>query len=172
MLAPMLVIAGLCILFGVYNPLPLRGLVQPVLGARMAGHDFSGVPHAWGLVAATVVVLAAAAANHAWGVRRTGSGLKAADHIHYAPVLHGLYDHAEKRHFDPYDLGLQLVRAVGWVGWRIDRLIDFVCEFVIAGTVRVLALLVRALHNGSHATYLGWALAGFGCILWLLFEAG
>ena len=51
-------------------------------------------------------------------------------------------------------------------------LIDFVGEFVIAGTVRILALLVRALHNGSHATYLGWALAGFGCILWLLFEAG
>ena len=38
MLLPMIIIAAFCVLFGVYNALPLRHLIQPILGeARMEG---------------------------------------------------------------------------------------------------------------------------------------
>ena len=34
MLLPMIVIAIICILFGVYNQLPLNNLIQPIIGER------------------------------------------------------------------------------------------------------------------------------------------
>ena len=50
MLVPMLVIAGLCVVFGIWNYLPLQKLIQPILGERLAGHDFSGWPHSVKLI--------------------------------------------------------------------------------------------------------------------------
>ncbi len=102
MLFPMIVIAFLCVLFGVFNSIPLKMFIQPVLGElRLEGKDFSGFPANFMLVIVTVVVLIGALLNHLWGVKRKGSGLKAVDHIHYAPVLSTIYDKAEKRYFDP-----------------------------------------------------------------------
>ena len=42
MLFPILTLAGLCVLFGVYNVLPLEYLIQPVLGERLQGQSFAG----------------------------------------------------------------------------------------------------------------------------------
>jgi NADH-quinone oxidoreductase subunit L len=161
----MIAIAGLCVLFGVYNALPLRRLIQPILGARLEGHDYAGLPHNWILVAATVAALAAAVVNHLWGVKRAGSGLGAADHIHHAPVLNALYDKAEARWFDPYEIGLKIVRAAARVLWGIDRTIDFVYDTVVVVGARVAVALVRAPHTGNYAQYLLWALAGLALVV-------
>jgi len=169
MLLPMIVIAGFCVLFGVYNPLPLRHLIQPILGARMEGHDFSGLPHNWILVGATVVVLIGAVLNHLWGAKRAGSGLGAADHIHHAPVLNTLYDKAEQNWFDPYDIGLKVVHAASRILWEVDRIIDFMYETFVVGVTRGFVAVVRAPHTGSYAMYLIWSLAGLALIaLYLL----
>lgn len=161
MLVPMIVIAAFCVLFGVYNPLPIRHLIQPILGAqRLEGHDYAGWPHSWMLVAATVVVLAGAVLNHLWGARRAGSGLGAVEHIHHAPVLGAIYDRAERRWFDPYDIGLKIVHVAARVLWRLDRAIDFFYEKVVVRTTRGCVAVVRAPHTGSYALYLVWALAG------------
>jgi NADH-quinone oxidoreductase subunit L len=165
MLLPMIVIASFCVLFGVYNALPLRNLIQPVLGeARLEGHDYSGLPANWMLVAATVVVLIGAVLNHLWGAKRTGGGLGAADHIHHAPILHPLYDKAEKRWFDPYEIGLRLTHAVARILWRTDRLIDYIYEPLVVRVTRVFVDVVRAPHTGSYAAYLLWSLAGLALI--------
>ena len=86
--SPMIVLAGLCVLFGVANQLPLGTFIQPAVGSRVTGGaSFAGFPASATLVGLTLVALAVAVINHIFGVRRTGRGLGAVDHIHHAPVL-------------------------------------------------------------------------------------
>lgn len=161
MLLPMLVIAGLCVLFGVYNALPLNNLIIPILGAdAVAGHHIVGWPTSNLLVILTCVALLLAVLNHWFGVKKSGSGLGASDHIHYAPVLHTMYDKAEKRWFDPYEIGMKLVYAISKLCWWIDRFIDFLYNKVVVHITFAFTGVVRALHNGAHATYLLWCLIG------------
>ena len=161
MLAPMIVIAAICVLFGLYNQLPLRHLIEPVLGPeRLEGHTFGGLPKNWILVGVTMVVLAGALINHLVGARRAGNGLGAVDHIHYAPGLAAIYDKAERRWFDPYDLGLKVVGVLAKLLWGIDRLIDWIYDGFTVNLATGLGRLISWLHNGSFATYLMWALGG------------
>ncbi len=161
MLVPMLVLVAGCILFGVYNPLPLHGLIQPILGeARLEGHDYAGLPHSALLVVLTCVALAVAVANHLWGAKRSGSGLHAVDHIHHAPGLAAVYGMAERRAFDPYDQGLVVVRGFSLVAWWFDRGIDWVYDVVSVRVARSLGQALRSAHTGSYAVYVVWSLAG------------
>ena len=64
MLVPMIVIALGCIVFGVYNKLPLNRLIQPVLGAPgQPDINFAGWPASALLVIITLMVLAGGAAE-------------------------------------------------------------------------------------------------------------
>jgi NADH-quinone oxidoreductase subunit L len=164
MLLPMIAIAGMCVLFGVYNALPLRHFIQPILGERLEGHDFAGLPTNWVLVATTVAVLIGAILNHLWGSNRAGSGLGAADHIHHAPILNALYDKAEKRWFDPYEIGLKIVQFASQVLWQVDRIIDSFYETWVVRTTHVFVAIIRTVHTGSYALYLFWALAGLALV--------
>jgi formate hydrogenlyase subunit 3/multisubunit Na+/H+ antiporter MnhD subunit len=164
MLVPMIVIAAFCILFGVYNPLPIRTLIQPGLGPSIEGHHYAGWPHSMILVGATVVVLLGALANHLWGARRAGTGLGAVEHIHYAPIMHPLYDRAERRAFDLYDIGLRVVNFASRIFFGIDRVIDWIYDKLIVRVTKGLVAAVRAPHTGSYALYLLWALAGLALI--------
>ncbi|MFH0801944.1 MAG: proton-conducting transporter membrane subunit [bacterium] len=165
MLLPMIIIAGLCILFGVYNSIPLRNLIQPILGMRMEGHDYSGLPHSVVIVGITVLVILGAFFNHLYGVKKSGSGLGAADHIHHAPVLSGIYDRAEKRAFDPYDIGLGITNWISKIAWGVDRFIDWIYERLVVGIAYGLGGLIRFLHSGNYSTYLLWALLGLVYIM-------
>jgi NADH-quinone oxidoreductase subunit L len=160
MLVPMITIAGFCVLFGVYNPLPLRHLIQPILGARMEGLDFSGFPHSAFLVVMTFVSLLAAFLNHRWGVQRTGKGIGAVDHIHYAPVLHQIYDRAERRFFDPYDIGMGIVNVYANIAFGIDRGFDWLYNVFTVKLTYAFTDGIRELHNGSYSTYIVWSLTG------------
>lgn len=161
MLIPMIVIAGLCVLFGVYNALPLQHLIEPILGqGRLEGHSMAGWPASVTLVGFTVLALLVALLSHWYGVKKSGCGLGAANHIHHAPVLHTIYDKAEKRWFDPYDVGLKIVHGISKLAWWIDRAIDFIYNKVLVYIAYGLTRDIRALHTGSYATYLLWAIGG------------
>ncbi|MFA6079323.1 MAG: proton-conducting transporter membrane subunit, partial [Candidatus Omnitrophota bacterium] len=171
MLIPMIVIALTCIVFGVWNALPLNNLIQPILGEhRLEGHNFSGLPANMTVVAITIIVLIAAFLNHIYGVKRTGSGLKAVDHIHYAPGLSIIYDKAEKRFFDPYDIGLRIVGFVSKIAWGCDRGIDWVYNVLTVKVTFAFTGGIRKLHNGSYSTYILWSLAG--ALVMILFLMG
>jgi formate hydrogenlyase subunit 3/multisubunit Na+/H+ antiporter MnhD subunit len=165
MLVPMIVIASFCILFGVYNPLPLNNLIQPILGDRMAGMNFSGLPHNWILVAVSVVVLLLAFANHTYGVSKTKRGLGAVDHIHYAPVLHQMYNWAEKRYFDPYDIGRHIVSVLSKVLFAIDRAIDWFYETFCSWLVASLSKILKKAFSGNFSASVSWSLIGFAIII-------
>ncbi|MCB4792255.1 MAG: NADH-quinone oxidoreductase subunit L [Elusimicrobia bacterium] len=162
MLVPMIVIASFCVLFGLYNSLPINKLITPIIALRLEGahHSFSGMPSNVLLIILTLVTLAGALLNHLYGVKKSGSGLGASDHIHYAPGLSGIYDRAEKRFFDPYDIGLKLVDVFKTVSFYIDRLIDLVYNRISVDTTYFFARNVQYLHGGNYSVYLAWSLVG------------
>jgi len=163
MLVPMLAIAGLCVLFGLGNALPIHHLVLPAVAAHVepAGHHLSGpIPAAWGLAAVTVLVQAAAVANHAFGVRRAGSGLGAVDHLHHAPVARQLFDAAERRWFDPYVIAVRLIQAFARAAAALDRAIDFFFDGLSSGAALRLSAGLRRADAGNHARFVTWSMVG------------
>jgi formate hydrogenlyase subunit 3/multisubunit Na+/H+ antiporter MnhD subunit len=166
MLIPMIVIALSCILFGVWNYLPVKYLIQPVLGEHLLeSRNFYGFPTNALLVLVTTLVLIAAVINHIYGVKRTGSALKAADHIHYAPILSKIYGKAQMRYFDPYDIGRKLVKLFSWTMWLIDKAIDSIYNDLAPRLAYTITDRIRKLHNGNYKTYMIWSLAGAGIVL-------
>lgn len=159
MLVPMIIIAGGCIVFGFWNSLPIN-IIQPVLGARLEGNSFAGFPANFMLVTITLIVLAGAIINHLYGVITKGSGLKAVDHIHYAPGLSWLYDRAEKRVFDPYNIGMFFVGIATRIGWWIDRGIDWIYDVFTVKLTFAFTNGIRKAHSGSLSVYLAWSLVG------------
>ncbi|MFA5113869.1 MAG: proton-conducting transporter membrane subunit [Candidatus Margulisiibacteriota bacterium] len=169
MLLPMIVIAAVCVLFGVYNVLPVKYLLQPVLAPHLLeGHNFYGLPSNLLLIAITLLVLIGALLNHLYGVRKTGQGLGAVDHIHYAPGLHQAYDLAEKKAFDPYEIGMKGVGALSRLLYKLDRLIDGFYEVVVVKLVEWGSALTRRVQSGNVSAYVAWSLVGGLTVLWLV----
>ncbi len=170
MLVSMAVLAIACIGLGVFHKPVITGLVAPTLtGYEEAEHFASHVN--WLLVAISSVVLALAALSHAFGYKKTGKGLSAADHFHDAPVLKTIYGLAEKKYFDPYYVGGFVIKAYAdaslWVNNTISRFYDeTVPRFTAA-----LSGLVRAAHNGDQSRYVVWILFGMALMaaLFVLF---
>jgi NADH-quinone oxidoreductase subunit L len=165
MLIPMIVIASGCILFGIYNPLPLKNLIQPILGARLEGHNFSGLPHNWMLVYISLGVLLLAFLNHLYGVKRTQKGIGAVDHIHYAPGLLQIYNMAEKRYFDPYDIGMFFVNIFAKAFWAIDRAIDWFYDTFCVWVATTLSTILKKLYSGNYSASVSWSLLGILIII-------
>ncbi|MFA5145890.1 MAG: proton-conducting transporter membrane subunit [Candidatus Omnitrophota bacterium] len=159
MLIPMAVIAAVCVIFGVWNSFPINGLIVPILGeARAHGHIFSGFPANATLVLITVAVLVAALVNHIYGVRRTGRGAGAVDHIHHAPGLRYIYDKAERGYLDPYNIWSRAVKVFSAAAMLFDRTIDLIYDRLVVGAASFSSSAIRGLHNGNYKTYMLWSM--------------
>jgi NADH-quinone oxidoreductase subunit L len=169
MLVPMLTIAGLCVLFGVYNAFPLGKLIQPSVG--VTEHSFAGFPANAALVIVTLAVLGAALLNHLFGVRKYGAAVKAVDHIHHAPGLSQVYDKAEKGWFDPYNIGMSLTLGYARIAWYIDRGVDWIYDKAAVRTAERCTNAVKRLQAANYPGYLAWALAGMLLTALFLFRA-
>ena len=170
MLLPMIILASICVLFGIYNSIPVN-IFQSVLGAeRLEGHTFAGMPHNMMLIIISVVVLLGAILNHIYGVKKEGSGLKAVDHIHYAPVLADLYNKAEKRYFDPYNIGMNIIGVFAKIAWFADKAIDWVYNVLSVKLAAAFTNVIRKMHNGNYSTYIVWSIAGFAIVLFFLLK--
>jgi len=166
MLIPMIVLAGLCILFGVGNSLPLGGLILPAVGAAVTGgKSFAGFPASSQLVGFTAAALLLALLNHWYGARKTGRGLGAVDHIHHAIFLFPVYSVAEKGRLDPYFVGRWVVRGIATGLWGIDRAIDWVYDTLLVKAAQGVSRLGRLAHNGSVNRYMLWSLAGAAAVI-------
>ncbi|HPA71965.1 MAG TPA: proton-conducting transporter membrane subunit [Spirochaetota bacterium] len=163
MLIPMVTLAGLCVVFGVMNYLPLNAFIRPIAGEGAAGSHQSP---AMLLYAMTGVVLIGAVINHINGVRFMGSGLKAVDHIYNTRPLFWMYKKAEGRLFDPYYIMKGLISAVAVGGYWCDRTVDrFFEKAVPAATARVSQLL-RNFHSGNIAGYIMWSILGMILVMY------
>ena len=171
MLIPMIVLSAICILFGVWNVFPIRALICPSIPeSRLEGHVFGGFHVNAALAGITILVLIGALLNHIYGVRKSGSGLKAADHIYHAPVLSDIYGKAEKRFFDPYDIGLKLINGLSKIAWAIDKAIDWVYNDFSVKTSYAISAAVRKLQNGSYARYIILAISGAALVIAFLIK--
>ncbi|HTP58573.1 MAG TPA: proton-conducting transporter membrane subunit, partial [Spirochaetia bacterium] len=166
MLVPMIVLAGLCVTFGVANQLPLGSLIQPAVGLKVTGGEsFGGWPASATLVGLTVLALSLAVLNHIAGVRATGKGIGAVDHIHYAPVLRPIYAMAEKGWLDPYFIGRWVVKGLAAALWGVDRAFDWIYETVAVGTAQGISRVGRFLHNGNVNRYVLWSAVGAAAVI-------
>lgn len=166
MLIPMIVIACLCVIFGIWNALPLKTLICPsVAESRLEGHSFGGLHVNAVLAGITVIVLIGALLNHIYGVKKGGSGLKAVDHIYHAPVLSAIYEKAEKRFFDPYEIGLKLTAFMSKAAWAIDKGIDWIYNDFSVKVSSGISLTVRKFQSGSYVRYIVWAVSGTAIII-------
>ena len=171
MLVPAMVLAALCVLFGVINPIPLEGMIEPILGERLH-HTLSGLPHSWWLSAISGCVLLAAYANHRFGVARTGHPLKAVDHIHHAPGLINIYDLAETGFFDIYRIGGYITEALSLTMTAVDRVVDWLYTGLAAGLAGLLSRGINRAHTGSPWLYVLWVLAGAAVVAIMVFTVG
>jgi NADH:ubiquinone oxidoreductase subunit 5 (subunit L)/multisubunit Na+/H+ antiporter MnhA subunit len=163
MLAPMIVIAAGCLLFGVWNALPLQKFIEPILGARLEGETFAGHMD-WLLTAISLGILALAFLNHRYGVKRSGSGLGASDHFHHAPGLRQMYDLAERRRFDPYEIGMTIANGAAAMLLRLDRGIDWLFSTLTVRLTDIASQGIRKAHTGSYWMYILWILGGLAAI--------
>lgn len=165
MLLPMIVLAAFCFFFGVWNSVPLS-LIQPLAFADLGSVvDFSGWPHSFVLVMISVIVLLLAALNHYFGFRHTGSALKAVDHIHHLPVLHQLYNGAERHYFDPYDILMMLMRFVAYICYSIDRSIDWIYNVLLVKMISGASAAMKSFNTGNISRYISWMFSGVALLL-------
>ncbi|MCL2479328.1 MAG: hypothetical protein FWF22_07490 [Treponema sp.] len=163
MLAPMLILAAGCLIFGVANPLPLHGFIEPILGSRLV-ESFAGLPQNMMVVCISIIILILGVLNHIYGVRKSGRPLGASDHIHYAPGLKPIYGWAEAGLLDPYNIGMKFVNGVAIVFFAIDRAIDWVVSSLTRGFAVVVSAGIRIAHTGQHWVYVLWVLGGVAVI--------
>ena len=167
---PMVLLALLCILFGVFAQIPLKYVIGPAVGMRFAGApDSISLAHGmWSPTLATVLIIVALAVGFilyllstAVKVRRTsifvggehfdtedmrfpGTGFY--ETISRFRPLNVLYDDAEKGVYDIYVLG-------GRYGLKIVE-------------------VLRSIHNGVVSTYIAFSLLGLLFLLFYLVRLG
>lgn len=164
---PILILALLCITFGVFNKLPLNGLITPILDGHVeAGEHLDFTSHALDLVNPVAGIslgcLLLAFLLHAYGWKKGGrKPYLASEPIHKAPGLKQVYGWAEKRVFDIYEQGVVFLRGLSWVLFKgIDRPIDFVFEKAVTSAGGAVGSLLSKAHTGRYGTYLAWCLGG------------
>lgn len=164
---PILVLALLCITFGVYNKLPLTLLIQPILAGHVEAAeplDFTGHALSLGNPIALISMgcLVLAFLLHSYGFRKLGrKPYLASEPVHNLPVLHKLYEMSEARMFDLYEQGVKFLRGLSMVLFKaVDRPIDFIFEKIITAAGGKFTAILKKAHNGHYANYLAWCLAG------------
>jgi NADH-quinone oxidoreductase subunit L len=166
MCLPMIILSGLCILFGLASNLAVNKLIIPSVKDSLSGLSQNHVFHPdLKLVIASVMVLILAFLNHILGVRFNKGAVQACDHFRYAPILSWIYERAEKRFFDPYDIGLKIAQFVSKITFGIDRAVDWVYEVFSVRLSLAGGSILRRLHAASYPVYLTWCLAGFIAII-------
>ena len=55
------------------------------------------------------------------GLKKPAEDLGAVEHIHHAPGLSWIYNKAEKRYFDPYDVGLKIVGFISKIFFKVGQ---------------------------------------------------
>jgi len=160
MLIPMVLLAAACLVVGFVRLDIISNLLQPVLGQTAGSGEIIGAQTNWLLVGISIAVLLLAALDHFLGFKKTGSGLKAADHFHDAPVLSDVYKLAEKKAFDPYHLGGYVIRAFAAVSLVVNNAISWFYDVLIVRVVMFFSTQIHKAHNGTKTLYLGWTFIG------------
>lgn len=166
MLVPIGILAIGCVLFGVWYQFPLDYLIKPALAFSLFP-EINTVHFAFGLTEllwVTIIILGIAFFNHLLGVKLSGSGLGASEHIHRAKGLKQIYDLAEAGVFDLYVQGRKVGRYLAKGLFMVDRSVDWLFQTLVPWLAWLLSSM-RRIHTGLFSSYLIWSLAGLIFIL-------
>lgn len=172
---PIIILALLCIIFGVYNKLPLKLFIEPILEGHVEpGQHLNFSAHALSLfnpvAGISILCLLIALAIHFYGWNRADKQAHlASELIHKLPGLKSLYDWSEARIFDIYEQGIKFLRGLARILYIwIDRPIDYFYEKIVTVTGRTFTSILSAAHNGNYANYLAWCIAGLVALVWAI----
>ena len=175
MIIPLIVLALFCITFGLYNKLPLKLFIEPILQGHVApGEHLNFTSHALDLfnpiALVSLLCLAIALAIHFYGWNRAGKkAYLASEPVHNLPILKNLYAWSEARVFDLYEQGIKFLKGLARILYLgVDRTIDFFYERIIIIIGENMTGILRRAHNGHYANYLAWCIAGLVVIVWIL----
>jgi len=183
MALPMIVLASLCVVFGVFAyRVPLKLFILD----SVPGVPPSGEWLGWwwpgltttliiiGLIIGGVIYLFSKVklfredTSYIGGEEASAemkvSGVEFYDTVRDFSGLKGIYGAAQKKKLDFYNWGMSFCRAVAWALRGLDRLVNYVWE----GLASLVVLMGRGgsrLHNGILHTYLAWCLLGFIALL-------
>lgn len=167
MLIPISALAWGCIIFGLRFDIPINFLVKPSLSTSLSEELLNHVHFKFGineLLLVTLMILIIAILNHIHGVKTSGKGVGASEHIHHAPGLKTIYHLAEERVFDPYVQG-KIAGGYLTLGlYKIDRAVDWLYQKFFPSAAAFIAS-ARLIHNGFFANYLSWSLGGMLLII-------
>jgi NADH-quinone oxidoreductase subunit L len=168
MLIPMIVIASICVLFGLYHRFAVSTFIAPVLtGQNLAEHEGGNTM----LITLTVIALTGALLHHIIATKAMGGGINAAEHIHHAPVLNSIYDMAAKRYFDPYDIVLKIIGIASIILFSIDRAVDWLYNGASVRLAYTTSSGIKRLHTGNYSLYIIWSLLG-GIVVLIMMLSG
>lgn len=165
MLVPMIVIASICVFFGVWHQFPLKNFIEPIYNGEFHEEGASRI-----LVMITALVITGACLHHLLAAKVAGSGYKALNHIRNAPILSWIYDKAEQRFFDPYDIVLAIVRGASKALFTIDRLVDKFYQGFSSGLAIAFSRAVGKAQTGNFSLYVIWVLLGTLAVLFMLLK--
>lgn len=172
---PILFLAALCVVFGVYNWIPLKFFLEPILSGHLsAGETLNFTGHALALFNPIALIsmgcLLIALGLHIYGLKRGGNkAYLVSEPIHHLPVLNTIYDWAEARVFDLYEQGIKFLQALSRFLFKfVDRPIDFFYEKIVVTVGRTCTGILKAAHNGFYANYLAWTIGGLVLIVWAI----
>lgn len=159
MLMPMIILSAACLALGIGHSFITEKLLAPLLGGAYPEVHIGGHTN-WLLVGISAALLILAFLDHLRGYKKTGKGLKAADHYHNAPVLRSIYALAEKHYFDPYVVSFYAVNGFAKAALKINNAISWFYDGFIPRLINICTNAVRKAHNGSPSRYIIWALCG------------
>ncbi len=174
MLIPMIILAFLCILFGLDSRIPLKFSIAPILKNHFSAVNLNFYSHALSvdnpvaIISILCIIIAVALYFYAW----KGNEKKAycsSESFRNALIFKTIYDWAENKVFDIYEQGIIFLSALsGAIAMVFDRGINYIYEdaFVIFG--KKITYLLKKAHNGEYANYLAWLIGGLFIVAWIL----
>jgi hypothetical protein len=84
-------------------------------------------------------------------------------------MLSTIYNWAEKKYLDPYEIARKAIRGISFVLWKLDRAVDWVYDSLSVGTANMFSMSIRKAHTGYFAVYVAWCLIGAALVMYLIF---
>ncbi|MDD4571906.1 MAG: proton-conducting transporter membrane subunit [Clostridia bacterium] len=161
------VLAAFTFILGILNVIIIEGVIQPVVGeALLKGEDFAGIlPYNSLLALASILVIALALLIHVYGYRKSADAFGAVETIHKAPFFSKMYDLAEARYFDTYEILTILLKAYGWIAFTIDRAINWFYDVFLVRITAFASMGLKNSNNGTGSRYVSWSLLGVVMLL-------
>ncbi len=161
-LIPMVLLALLCVFFGLFSSIPVNTISASVSAANNLHSSTHPLNFFNAISGITFLCLIAAFLLHRYGwLKNDRKAYLASEIVHKLPVIHTIYDLAERKFFDIYEQTMKFVGVFSLALYHgFDRTCDWLYEnLVVESGVKILNSL-RTIHRGMVFSYAGWIFAG------------